>query len=331
MMAIVLLGALGCNTGSTVGETAAPGSRPESSDGFASDTAAAALYGEEFWKIWGDGQAELAGYSLHYPRYGSLRAGTAVAIFVTEPFSSEARVKADPGKHLKSDEFPVMKLNLMEDFQTGIYDYNVMTSTFLALQSVHGRPAGRSTKISFSSQEWCGQMYQQLLFDQQRIRSTMHSYFDGEGDEIQDLPAPREGISEDALLMWARGMAEPRLAPGQSRSLPLLPALKRVRLAHEPLGWQEVRLGRASSRQTIEVPAGRFEVDLFTAEITGGPTRTYFVEAAAPHRVIRWTSSDGELAELLQATRLKYWELNHPDGVQALRDLGLSLRPPRTM
>ena len=27
---------------------------------------------------------------------------------------------------------PVMKLNLVEDFQTGIYDYNLMTSTFVA-------------------------------------------------------------------------------------------------------------------------------------------------------------------------------------------------------
>ncbi|MCW5966015.1 MAG: hypothetical protein KIT83_18400 [Bryobacterales bacterium] len=288
-------------------------------------------YGPEFWQGWGDGQAELAGYSLRTPRYGSVREGTAVAIFVTEHFSNEARVKADPGKHAKTDEFPVMKLNLMEDFPTGIYDYNVMTSVFVALQAVNGRPAGRATKISFSAQEWCGHVYHQLLFDQQRIRSTLHSYFDGEGDEERDLPAPREGISEDELLFWARGMAEPKLQPGQSRSLPLLPSLKRARFAHQPLGWREVRLSRAVARATVEVPAGSFEADVFTAELPGGPTRTFYVETAMPHRVVKWATSDGEAAELLNSARTKYWELNSPQGVERLRELGLNPRPPHTM
>src|SRR5260221_12341644 len=76
----------------------------------------------EFWKTWGDGQAELAGYDLAYPRYGQLRNGVAVTIFVSETFSNQLRVKADEGKHPVSDQYPVMKLNLIQDFQTGIYD-----------------------------------------------------------------------------------------------------------------------------------------------------------------------------------------------------------------
>ena len=82
----------------------------------------------DFWDVWGDGKAELAAYDLTYPRYGESREGVAVTIFVTETFSDSMRVKADPGLHPKSDEFPVMKLNLVEDFPTGIYDYNLMTS-----------------------------------------------------------------------------------------------------------------------------------------------------------------------------------------------------------
>lgn len=68
-----------------------------------------------FWKHWGDGQAELSGYRLIQPRYGQPRLGQAVLIFVTETFSERDRVKADPGKHPASDEFPVMKLNLKKD------------------------------------------------------------------------------------------------------------------------------------------------------------------------------------------------------------------------
>src|SRR5205823_5666230 len=81
-----------------------------------------------FWRHWGDGRGELSGYDLETPRYGALRHGIAVAIFVTETFSNSKRVKADPGMHPAFDEFPVMKLNLVQDFATGIYDYNLETS-----------------------------------------------------------------------------------------------------------------------------------------------------------------------------------------------------------
>src|SRR5258708_5205492 len=77
---------------------------------------------DEFWAHWGDGKAELDGYALTQPRYGQKRAGTAVLIFVTEDFSDSLRVKADPGKHPAADVYPVLKLNFVRDFQTGIYD-----------------------------------------------------------------------------------------------------------------------------------------------------------------------------------------------------------------
>ena len=84
----------------------------------------------DFWPHWSDNKAEMNGYRLVQPRYGAKRAGTAVLIYVTEDFSDSLRVKADPGQHPASDVYPVMKLNDVRHFQTGIYDYNVMTSTF---------------------------------------------------------------------------------------------------------------------------------------------------------------------------------------------------------
>src|SRR5947209_15105805 len=171
-------------------------------------------YDRAFWSTWGDGQAELAGYDLTIPRYNQPRRGVAVTIFVTETFSNSARVKADPGKHPASDEFPVMKLNLVKDYQTGIYDYNEMTSSFIALEAVNGRAAGSPTKISFSRQEWCGNTYHQLLFDEKKIRATRHSYFDGDADGQRLLDYPVGGVAEDILLQWARGMAAPVLIPG---------------------------------------------------------------------------------------------------------------------
>jgi len=67
-----------------------------------------AAAGAAFWDVWGDGKAELDGYRLLVPRYGELRRGEAVQIWVTETFTAGQRVKSDGGH---PDEFPVLKLN----------------------------------------------------------------------------------------------------------------------------------------------------------------------------------------------------------------------------
>ena len=288
------------------------------------------VFDAAFWKQWGDGQAELSGYDLVFPRYGQPRHGVAVTIFVTETFSNTLRVKADPGKHSPSDQFPVMKLNLVEDFQTGIYDYNLMTSTFVALAPVNERPAGAPAKISFSSQEWCGNAFQQLLFDARGIRATSHSYFDGEADQQSELAYPPDGVSEDQLLLWARGQAGPRLAPGERCAVQMLTSLATSRLLHVPLSWRQATLSRSARPRQISVPAGKFTVDLWTTSVQGGVERTIYVEAAEPHRIIRWESSTGEHADLLGSGRMKYWEMNREGFETALKKLGLAPRPPRT-
>src|SRR5688500_16263336 len=95
------------------------------------------------WRaLWNDVRAELDTYTLAQPRYGELRKGSVVLIFVKEDFSNSARVKADPGKHPPEDVFPVLKLNSIKDFQTGVYDYNLMTSVFIGLEPAGGRARG---------------------------------------------------------------------------------------------------------------------------------------------------------------------------------------------
>lgn len=287
-------------------------------------------FGDPFWKHWGDGRAELAGYDLETPRYGAMRKGTAVVIFVTETFSNSLRVKADPGKHAKSDEYPVMKLNLIQDFATGIYDYNVMTSAFTAITPVNNRPAGAVTKVSFSAQEWCGQVYSQLLFDAKSARFTAHSYFDGEADQTATLATPADAVSEDALLSWARGFAGPVVRPGGSVAAPLVRSLRESRLSHRPESVGRAVFARAAAAQTMRVPAGTFDCVVSTVRIEGGRTWTFFTETAAPNRVVRWSCSDGENAELLASDRLAYWQLNGPGGEAALAKLGLKPRALRT-
>ena len=286
-------------------------------------------YDASFWEVWGDGFAEVSTYELVMPRYGEPRDGESIMIFVSETFSDSQRVKADPGRHPKADEFPVMKLNWQKNFQTGIYDYSEMLSSFLGIGAIGGRPPGTLTKLTFSRQEWCGQMFAQALFDPTRIRVSGSSYFDGDADLSQTLALQPEGISEDGLAFWARGMAAPFLKPGESRDVPFLTSLRSARDAHQPLAWSRINLTRNATLQKLETPVGEFEVETFSAQLANGKGFVFFVEKDSPYRIIRWQFTSGEAAELIASERVKYWELNRPGGEVALRSLGLEPRAPR--
>jgi hypothetical protein len=272
---------------------------------------------QDFWAHWGDGRAELNGYRTVQPRYGAPRHGTQVLIFVTEDMSERLRVKVEErSKH--EDAFPVMKLNTIEDFRTGIYDYNVMTSTFC-----RAAPGWPVAKISFSSQDWCGHVYHQLLPRSGRVAGSHHSYFEGEADGTEDLPLPEDGVFEDALPVLLRGWLGEYLAAGESRAVPLLPRLFRSRLQHRPLAWERARIERSAATSEVRVPAGTFRVWTWRVETAGGATTTFEIEADPPYRLVRRTGSGGERAELLGSTRLAYWKLNAPGGEVHLRELGL--------
>jgi hypothetical protein len=273
---------------------------------------------QDFWAHWGDGKAELNGYRLTQPRYGAARSGTAVYVFVTEDFSDSLRVKADPGKHPPSDVYPVMKLNAVRDFQTGIYDYNVMTSVFLRVAA--GWPLA---KLSFSSQEWCGNVYHQVLPRSGRLSSVLHSYFDGEADGTADLPLPADGVFEDALPILVRGWNGELLRAGESRSVPFLPSLLRSRLQHRPLAWTRAQISRAEKAAPVTVPAGRIDAIRYRVAVEGGGEIVFDVEAASPRRLLRFAGPDGEEGVLLASTRLAYWKLNQPGGEKYLKELGL--------
>jgi hypothetical protein len=281
---------------------------------------AAPARAQDFWAHWGDGKAELNGYRLTQPRYGALRSGTAIYIFVTEDFSDSLRVKADPGKHPASDVYPVMKLNAVRDFQTGIYDYNVMTSVFLRVAA--GWPVA---KVSFSNQEWCGNVYHQVIPRSGRISSELHSYFDGEADRTTDLPLPADGVFEDALPILVRGWNAELLRPGEDRSVSFLPSLLRSRLMHQPLAWTKARLTRSEKAAPVTVPAGRFDAFTYRVSVEGGDELVFDVEAASPRRLLRFAGRDGEEGVLLGSSRLAYWKLNHPGGEKYLKELRLSV------
>lgn len=273
---------------------------------------------EGFWDHWGDGHAELSRYTLTQPRYGALHPGEETLIFVTETFTDAQRVKSDGGH---ADEYPVIKLNAARDFTTGIYDYNTMTSVFAPLD---GRlPLGQPTKVSASVQEWCGHMWDQLLIDPGRYRRASYSYFDGEGDRLDSARLPEGAVFADALPILVRGLVGEWLPPGGSAQVPMAERLIDLRMQHRPLTFEAAQVSRAAAPTPVEVGAGVFEVERWTVQ-RGELTTTYDVERAAPHRLVRWSSSAGEEGALTGTLRTRYWEQNQPEH----RPLREGLLPP---
>jgi hypothetical protein len=271
---------------------------------------------DEFESHWRDGKAEIDGYRLVVSRYGANRQGTAVMIFVTEPFSESKRVKEERPPSPPRDTIDVLKLNLVRDFQTGIYDYNTMVSVFVRTSNF------KPVKVSFSSAEWCGHVYTELIFLPKQIRGVSASYFEDESGPI-DLPLPKGGVTEDELFVALRGLRGEFLPAGEQRVVPYLPGVFFSRLSHQPLAWTQAVIKRESEPQTVTVPAGTFETTLYDVRVGDGRAGVFYIESAYPHRVVKWSLVPDVNGELAGSTRLPYWKLNQEGDEAYLEEIGL--------
>ncbi len=325
----------------------APASSPDASSPAANSPPLPA----EFWPTWGDGNAEVATYDLIQPRYGSLRTGTATLIYVTEDFSWSARIKADPtsqtapAQHPDSDIRKVLKLNLLRDFQTGIYTYHTMTSTFARVDPGDDMARWDPLKISTSVQEWCGHVLERWTPSPRRVTIHRETYFDSDDDAGGNdnppltLTAPPTTIYGDDLPILVRQLGGDWVKPGATLQAPYFPRQIDVRFDHTAPAFSAVVITRsppptpapidssiAGSEQlrsgTFHCGVGDVRADIFTAAITGGATLTYDVEAAWPHRLLGWSSTTGESAVLRGIDRLPYWNLHNPGDEVNLKRIG---------
>ena len=280
----------------------------------------------DFGTHWRDGKAELDGYRWSVTRYGQVRNGQAVMIFVTEPFSDAKRVKADDPSKNPADTFEVLKLNLARDFQTGIYDYNTMTSVFARSDDFE------PVKVSFSSGEWCGHVYEELIVNPDNVDQRLFSYFDGES-VTRNLAGKRDGVVGDNLFILLRGLRGAYLRPGEKREVPFLPGAFARRLQHRPLEWTTAEIERLADTQLVNVPAGTFTANVYVVRTNGREGR-FFIEAEAPHRIVRWqwkssgtdrrTHEAAETGELTGTLRVAYWQRHANGDERLLEELGLT-------
>jgi len=269
----------------------------------------------DFGKTWHQGKAELTRYALNQARYGEMREGDAVLIFVTEDFLADQQVKRDFG----SDEaYNVLKLNFTKKFQTGVYPYSIMTSVFTRVDFENPWTA----KATFTSQEWCGHVFMQLNHEDRGYRGAIHSYFQSEGDQKLDLG---EIPLEDEIWVLIR-MAPDKLPLGEFE---MLPSMEHLRLRH-----REAKPLSVKASLTLESDETFAAEPLYVYRLEyPGIERTLAIHfrGEAPYEIEGWRETTpsrdgGQLTtEAVRTHRkmLAYWGRNKNADRALLSELGL--------
>jgi len=264
---------------------------------------------EEFKKYWYAGDAEITSYRLEQARYGEMREGNAILIYVTEPFLADKQVKADGND---KSNIPVLKLNATKKYLTGIYPYSIMSSSFYP---VHNNQ--HALKVSFSAQEWCGQVYAQLN-NRSTFEIMSHSYFESEADQNLKL---EKTVLENEL--WNKLRIDPKSLP--IGKMTMIPSLEYIRLSHKELKAYQaiVTLNENAGLSSYEITYPELER---TLKINFGTT--------FPHSIESWSetfkSGFGNKAKMMTSTAVKnktlktpYWQQNGNNDLSLRDSLGL--------
>jgi len=232
-------------------------------------------------QYWYAGLAEVNSYDVSQERYGEMRESSEVFIFVTEKFS------------------------------TGIYDYALMLSVFTPV-SYDQHP--HTLKSTFSSQDWCGQVWQQANWRGGKFQIEHRSYFQGEADSRKALAAH---YLEDELINRVR--IDPASVPTGKHKL--IPAAKFTRLRHIDAEAEQATIRFGESQQN----GGDLELAIDYPQLQRSVS--YRFEAQFPHKLLSWTEqyqgktlSTGTLKESVQEP---YWSQNSSQFDGKRQQLGL--------
>lgn len=263
---------------------------------------------QEFKNYWFSGKAEITSYHLEQARYGEIRKGEAVLIYVSEDFLPREQVKAN---YQQEENISVLKLNATKKFLTGIYPYSIMQSCFYPIAET-----GHAIKVSASIQEWCGQTYMQLN-NRKKFEIESHSYFEGEADQNLSLD---ETHLENEIWTLAR-IENEHLPTGEFW---MIPSFEYLRLSHQPIkAYQatgEYFTEHNYNIYTLEFPELKRKLKLHI-------TRTF------PYVIEKWEESypSGRNAEILTTTatkksdlRIDYWNKNSNKDLPLRKNLQLN-------
>ena len=265
---------------------------------------------EQFAQYWYQGKAEVNVFDLNQSRYGEIREGKAVLIFVTEDLSKKKQVKLDDPAGHSADAHKVLKLNMTREFVTGVYPYHTMLSVFTPVyEEVY------SPKITASVTEWCGQSFTQLNFKSGGYQVKQFSYFESDGDSESKINA----MPEDELFNRIRLNPELVVTGNQL----IIPSLIFQRFSHLQLKPENADISKR------EIESNQAEIVVDYAGI--GRKLSIRYQKFFPFEILAfeevWTKENGE-QEVTTATRrtmkmLDYWNQNEKVFEPLRKDLGL--------
>lgn len=257
----------------------------------------AAIDEENFAKYWYQGKAEINVYELNQIRYGEVRKGESVMIFVTEDFSKKDHVKLDDPSETPSDRRKVIKLNKTRKFQTGVYPYHTMLSVFTPVYEDLNSP-----KVVATVTEWCGQSFLQMNWRNSTYKVSSFSYFQSEGD----TETKARGQAEDEL--WNLIRLNPDLIiEGETE---MIPGIIFQRFQHLPT---KVERAVISKRKLSATTA---EVEVAYEEINRRLVIRY--QQKFPFEILSWEETQSKPNGEVEATKairkrvtlLDYWNKN---------------------
>jgi hypothetical protein len=253
-----------------------------------------------FSAYWYNGTAEVSSYKLSQARYGEIREGQAVLIFVTEPFSKSKQIKLDDPSKKSSDEQTVMKLNFVKKFQTGIYPYSLMLSAFTPVETSQ---YPNSVKVTMTGQEWCGHVFAQMNALESGFAVQSFSYFESEGDIKAVLD---KNILEDEI--WNRIRLNYNALPVDTFTI--IPGFFHTRLLHQSQSPQ-FAVGKIS----INGDLGTYELSY----LENSRKLSISFETNFPYKILSWQEStidrNGKeqitTGELDTTLNIDYWRRNN--------------------
>jgi len=263
---------------------------------------------EQFWFS----GAELNRYDLNQSRYGEDHPGHAEFIFVTEPFDLQQQVKSDTGG---AGTKPVLKLNALRTFNTGLYSYRTMLSTFTPIDDL---AAPHALKETLSVQDWCGQVFTQINRRDGNWNIQSFSYFQSDGDQAFSVDAQDAWLEEELFTVVRLNPAA--LPTGAFRAMPSQLAF---RFAH-----QQPQVFDAEGALTET--KGEKLVYTVSYPRLNRALRIEF-DREFPHIIRRWdiaSPSGVTTAELAdRQMNVNYWRHNQPGDRAMRRKLGLAPTP----
>lgn len=262
-------------------------------------------------ELWDDGQAELAFYRLHRTRnqYGEAEeqdvvVGTYLVKHDYDP-DREAKARSDAAHRVET-----FKYALFYELESGSYQYK-------RNYVINARRADlRPMKSSFTSFDWCSNLYRELAFEPNGdVRFLMRS--DDYGNARQTFDYREQSFPPAEVPLLVRGL---RLEEGA-------PAHFRLLLEDGEVVESTARL---AGRDSITTSAGTFladRIDVHYAEPVPSPIaeesdtlETYYVALDEARSLLRIEGSTGRYEmEILEHLRSPYWEEDVYERLERIR------------